>query len=120
MKIDEQLTDEAVLRELGTRIAGLRLARNLTQTALADEAGVSRRTIIRLETGAAAAQLSAFLRICRVLGLLDQLDALIPEPAPSPLAQLKLQGRQRKRASGKPTAVGVAEAKKKWRWGDAE
>lgn len=115
MKIDTQLTDEAVLRELGQRIAALRLARNLTQAALAEEAGVSRRTIIRLESGAVAAQLSAFLRVCRVLGLLQQLDALVPEPAPSPLAQLELEGRKRQRASGKHV---LQIAEKKWRWGD--
>ncbi len=120
MKINGQLTDEAVLRELGARIAALRLSRNLTQAELAEQAGVSKRTLERLEAGVVAAQLSAFLRICRVLDLLEPLDTFIPEPAPSPLAQLKLQGRQRKRASGKPAALGVAEAKKKWRWGDAE
>jgi transcriptional regulator with XRE-family HTH domain len=117
MKINGQLTDELVLRELGARIAALRLARNLTQAALAEQAGISKRTLERLESGAVAAQLPAFLRICRVLGLLDQLDSFIPEPAPSPLAQLKLQGRQRQRASKKKAPLGVAE--KKWRWGDA-
>lgn len=116
MNINAQLTDEAVLRELGQRIAALRLARNLTQAALAEEAGVSRRTIIRLESGAVAAQLAAFLRVCRVLGLLDQFDKLVPEPAPSPLAELKLQGRQRQRASRTKRPPGIAE--RKWRWGD--
>lgn len=116
MKINSQLTDEAVLRELGQRIAALRLARNLTQAALADEAGVSRRTIVRLESGAAAAQLAAFLRVCRVLGLLEQLDTFVPEPAPSPLAELELQGRQRQRASRKKPLPAIAE--RKWRWGD--
>lgn len=117
MKINGQLTDEAVLRELGARIAALRLARNLTQAALAEQAGVSKRTVERLEAGAVAAQLSALLRICRALGILEQFDSLIPEPAQSPLAQLKLQGQRRQRASRKSALPGVAE--KKWRWGDS-
>ncbi|MDP9141869.1 MAG: helix-turn-helix domain-containing protein [Pseudomonadota bacterium] len=116
MKINGQLTDEAVLRELGARIAALRLARNLTQAALAEQAGVSKRTLERLESGVVAAQLSAFLRVCRVLGLLEQFDAFVPEPAPSPLAQLKLQGQRRQRASRKKAPLGISE--KKWRWGD--
>lgn len=60
----------------------------------------------RLESGEAATQLSGFVGVCRVLGLVVRLDALLPEPAASPLQQLKPQGRRRKRASGKriPTA----------------
>jgi DNA-binding XRE family transcriptional regulator len=51
MKISAQLTDEAVLHELGGRLAGLRIEHNLTQAALAEQAGVSKRTIERLESG---------------------------------------------------------------------
>jgi hypothetical protein len=69
----------------------------------------------RLESGAAATQLSGFVRVCRVLGLVEHFDALIPEPAASPMAQLKLQGRKRKRASGKEAATGRP---KKWTWGE--
>jgi transcriptional regulator with XRE-family HTH domain len=116
MKITEQLTDDGVLRELGTRLAAVRLAHNLTQASLAEQAGVSKRTVERLESGAVAAQLSAFLRVCRVLGLLTSFDMFIPEPAPSPVAQLKLQGRKRRRASGQKSHLGVSE--KKWTWGD--
>ncbi|HEY1076640.1 MAG TPA: helix-turn-helix transcriptional regulator [Fontimonas sp.] len=105
-----------MLRELGARIAALRLARNLTQAALAEQAGVSKRTVERLETGEVAAQLAAFLRICRVLDLLDRIDSFIPEPAPSPLAELKLQGRRRQRASRKKVVPSAAAPK--WRWGD--
>lgn len=117
MKITGQLTDDVVLRELGARLAAVRLAHNLTQAALAEQAGISKRTVERLESGAVAAQLSAFLRVCRVLGLLESFNSFIPEPAPSPLAQLKLQGRTRQRASGNKAAV--AAPAKKWRWGEA-
>jgi hypothetical protein len=40
MRITGQLSDGAILREVGSRLAGARLARNLTQAALAEEAGV--------------------------------------------------------------------------------
>jgi transcriptional regulator with XRE-family HTH domain len=74
------MTDEALLKALGERLAGLRLARNLTQQELAEQAGLGLRTVQRLESGAAATQLSGLLRVCRVLGLVEQLDTLIPEP----------------------------------------
>ena len=45
MKISRDLSDEAILREVGGRLAAARLARNLTQAALADAAGVSKRTV---------------------------------------------------------------------------
>ncbi len=109
MKITIHSTDEAILEELGKRLAAARLERNLTQFDLAEQAGVSKSTVQRLELGAAATQLSGFIRVCRVLGLVEHLDAFIPEPAVSPMAQLKQQGRKRQRASGKKAAAGTAE-----------
>ena len=115
MKIDEKLTDEVLLKLIGERLAGLRLALNLTQQQLAEQAGLGLRTVQRLESGAAATQLSGFVRVCRVLGLVEHFDTLIPEPAVSPMAQLKLQSRKRKRATGKQEAKGRP---KKWTWGE--
>ena len=86
MKIDAQLTDDALLQLIGERLAAVRLARNLTQHQLAEQAGLGVRTVQRLETGASATQLSGFLRVCRVLGLDEQLESLIPLPKPSPMA----------------------------------
>lgn len=114
MKIDQTITDEALLKLIGERLARLRLGMNLTQQQLAEQAGLGLRTVQRLELGMAATQLSGFVRICRVLGVLDRFEMLVPEPLPSPVAQLKLRGRERKRASSaKP-----AEPAGQWRWGD--
>lgn len=115
MKISATLTDAAVLRELGQRLAEARLERNMTQAALAEEAGVAKRTVERLESGETATQLSGFVRVCRALGLLDRLDSLIPEAIASPLAQLDLRGRQRQRATGRKAALAKA---KQWTWGN--
>ena len=117
MKIDTQTTDQALLKLMGERLAGVRLARNLTQGELATQAGLSLRTVQRLELGAAATQLSGFVRICRVLGLVERFEMLIPEPAVSPMAQLKLQGQKRQRATGR--RVAVPGPGKKWTWGEA-
>ena len=116
MRISRQLSDEAILQELGSRLAAARLARNLTQAALAEEAGVSKRTVERLESGEVASRLSGLVRVCRVLGLIDRLDALVPLAAPGPVEQLKLAGRARQRAS-KPRRPAPGRSRK-WTWGD--
>lgn len=115
MKKSKHVTAEALLSELGGRLARVRLDRNLTQAELAEQAGISKRTVERLESGAAATQLSGFVRVCRALGLLERFDALIPESLPSPIVQLKLRGKQRRRASSAKTPDRPA---KKWVWGD--
>ena len=116
VKISSQIPDQALLLELGSRLSATRLAQNLTQAALAERAGVAKRTVERLESGAVATQLSGFLRVCRALGLLEGLDALVPEQAASPMAQLRLQGNKRQRASRAKVA---AVKSKKWTWGDS-
>jgi transcriptional regulator with XRE-family HTH domain len=115
MKISKKITDQAILKELGGRLAGGRIERNLTQAALAEQAGIAKRTVERLESGEVATQLSGFLRVCRVLGLLERFEAFLPETEPGPMAQLKQQGRKRQRATGKKAAPTKA---KKWTWGE--
>jgi transcriptional regulator with XRE-family HTH domain len=116
MRITRQHSDQAVLHEVGSRLAAARLARNLTQAALAEQAGVSKRTVERLESGEVAARLSGLVRVCRALDLTDRLDALVPSSTVSPVEQLKLAGHRRKRASGRRTKA--RSTKRKWTWGD--
>lgn len=107
------ISDDALLAQLGKRLLQYRLNKNMTQAALAEEAGVSERTINRVEHGHST-QLSNFFRLLRSLGLLENMDAFIPEPAISPMQQMKLQGKNRKRASS-------SESKKRdgtWSWGE--
>jgi transcriptional regulator with XRE-family HTH domain len=114
MPIQRLMSDEALLHELGQRIARLRLERNLSQAQLAEQAGISKRTLERLEAGAAATQLSLFLRVLRQLDLLERLELLLPEPMPSPLALLEQQQQAtRKRASRRR----IAKPASSWSWG---
>src|SRR5262245_49507698 len=117
MRTNSQLTDEAVLAELGRRLARTRLERNLTQAALGDEAGVGIATVQRLEAGQPA-RLTSFIRVLRVLGLLEALDLLVPEPTTRPIERLKLQGRQRQRAAHPRSADEATLDAKPWAWGD--
>ena len=92
------MSDTAALEVLGQRIARYRLNRNMTQAALAREAGISLPTVQRLE-GGHSTQATNLIRVLRALQLLDNLDGLVPEPAISPLQQARMQGRTRQRAS---------------------
>ncbi len=113
MKIDHLLSDTAILGELGTRVARRRLDLQLTQAALAEQAGVAKRTVERVEAGASA-QLLSLIRIFRVLELLPGLEQLLPEAGPRPMELLQLKGKQRQRASSKP----AAGADEPWSWDD--
>ena len=114
MKILKQLSDDVILAEIGARIAHHRLNMQLTQAALAEQAGVGKRTVERIEAGGSA-QVSSLLRIFRVLELLSGLDAAIPAAQPGPMDLLKRKGKVRRRASGKKDAGQPDGA---WTWGD--
>lgn len=116
MKLSNEHSDEAILKEVGDRLTQYRLNLDKSQVLLAQEAGVSHRTLIRTEHGQSV-QASSLIRILRALRLVENLDALIPESVVSPVQQLKMHGKTRQRASSK------SESQKKegtWSWGDEE
>ena len=114
MEISRSLSDEAVLAEVGARIAQHRLAQQLTQTSLAEQAGISKRTLERIEAGASV-QMSSMIRVLRAIGLLPKLNQMIPERGASPIDLLQRKGRQRQRASA-PRSDTAADST--WVWDD--
>ena len=114
MNISKLSTDDAILAEIGNRITRYRLDHQLTQADVAEQAGLSKRTVERIEAGAST-QMSTIIRILRVLDLLQGLDLLIPEPGSRPMDLLKLKGKVRQRASSNRRPN---QSNKKWSWGD--
>lgn len=115
MRFDDHLTDDALLAELGGRLARTRLELDLTQQQLADRSGVSRRTVVQAESGRSVNSVG-LVRILRALGLASNLEALVPEPTPSPLVRTARDTRRR-RASGRERAAGKS-APGTVHWGD--
>jgi len=114
MEITNLSADEAVLAEVGERIARHRLDLQLTQAEVAEQAGVSKRTVERIESGASA-QMSSFIRILRVLDLLPGIERMIPATESSPMDLLRRKGKVRQRASRPRRAAQPDEA---WSWDD--
>lgn len=108
----ESASIEALQADLGRRIELLRLGRNIQQFELAREAGVSRRTITRLENGESVS-LDTLLRVMRALGISGRLASLLPDPTVRPVDRVRLKGKERKRASGRKTKTAGA-----WTWAD--
>ena len=93
------MTDSDVLREIGRRLRGYRLQRNLTAEHVATQAGIQLRTLLSAERGANP-RLATLIKVLRALDRLEALEAFLPDPGLSPMALLKLKGKQRRRATG--------------------
>ena len=105
-------TPEEIGAEMGRRFEKIRLGRNINQTQLAQEAGVSRRTITRLENGGNVS-LDTVIRVLRALGLVDRLTDLLPDPGVRPIERVRFKGRERQRARPKDPSPGA-----EWNWDD--
>jgi transcriptional regulator with XRE-family HTH domain len=118
MRITLKLTDMAVLQEIGSRLEGRRIDAGLTQAQLAEEAGISKRTVERIEAGHST-DFAMLLRVLRVLKLLEALDQLLPDLPQSPLMLLKSRGRSRKRVRHSlrtPPGAAPPEPAAPWKW----
>jgi len=90
------------LRQLGEDLATWRRLRRLTVVEVADRAGVSRDTVLRVEKGEGST-LENLLRIARALGVLDELARAL-DPYATDIGRLRadevLPARVRRPASG--------------------
>ncbi len=116
MNFDSNLTDDAILEELGYRLSRRRLELELTQAELAKQAGIGKRTLERLESGGSS-QMSNLIRVLRALGLIEQLDTFLPEASPRPMELLRRGSKVQKRASPKRRST-MIERSEPWTWGD--
>ena len=88
-----ELSDPAILQKIGRRMRDYRMRMEMTQGELAEKSGISMGTIVRMEQGGAISTL-LFISVLRTMGLLENLEVLLPELSISPIQMRKLQGRK--------------------------
>jgi transcriptional regulator with XRE-family HTH domain len=103
------------IRQLSARLVRHRLNRDSSQSDLARRAGISLRTLARLEAGEPV-QFGSFIRVLIALDLGGQLENLVPEVPESPIQQLERDGDTRRRASRRRQAREADAAA--WTWGE--
>lgn len=104
-------TPETISQEIGRRLEQLRLSRNITQAQLAQDAGISERTLRRLESGDNPT-LDSLIRVLTSLKIQQNVDLLVPDPRIRPIERVRTKGVERQRSSStKPT-----KKTKQWEW----
>ena len=111
MKITGNESEQTILRELGARIKQYRISLNMTQAELAEKCGVSSSTAVRLENGADL-KISNYLKILGALGLLQNLDILIPE------VQEDFKALYEKKKTKQRVRSSAAKSPSNWVWGE--
>ena len=104
---------EQIETALCKQLEAVRLSKNITQADLAASAGVSRRTITRLERGDGVS-LETFIRVIKALGLVQNFELLLPSQTIKPIDRVK-ESPVRQRASKKSSEP---KSKPPWTWGD--
>ena len=112
-KMGEAVTSRTLRAEFGRRLARQRLARNVTQAAVAESAGVGLRTLRRIEAGEPSG-FDSVLRIAIALGLADALISGVPEHAIRPIERVDSPRGERQRARSRKTS----EASRRWSWSE--
>ena len=77
------LTDLDIAKRIGTNLKSMRLRQNITQSNLAESAGVSLSTLKKIESGDICS-FDSFLRLLRTLRKLDVLQPLVEEEQLTP------------------------------------
>lgn len=108
------LSDNKIEASLCSRLESERLRRNITQAELARQAGISVRTVRRMEKGEGIS-LATFIRVLKALRLEDRLEAVLPKQEISPIQRVSKTIHVRERASGKRSPKKTTEP---WKWGD--
>lgn len=119
MKIQNSLTDVALLEEIGRRVARSRIMRGMTQSELAARSGISRFAISRLENGAGGVRIENFFSVLRQLDVLSRMETVLEPLDLSPIQEAEREARRLvlpKRVRSKKSTAGEMHPAR--RWGD--
>ena len=107
------LTNDAIMRQIGSKLKELRIEKNMKQAELADAAGVSVFTISSVENGKATSLLTV-IQLLRALEHLEYLDSFFQEEAMSPIAYAKLMKKNKKKERVKSSANNTNNIDTEW------
>lgn len=102
-------TDQVLAAIVGERVQALRLKRNISLEAVAQNAAISRQTL-HLLLNQGKGTLINLVAVLRALGELERLSSMLEEVRPSPLQIIKMEGNKRRRASGRRSVSNEAES----------
>ena len=95
-----QMSDTAIVEQIGNFLKHVRLQQNKTQSQLAKMAGLHRWTVSQIENGESIT-LTSLVQILRALGSIHVLNAFEVSNEISPLEYAKLKKQQKQRARNK-------------------
>ena len=106
-------TNDAIMRQIGSKLKELRIDKNMKQVELADASGVSVFTISSVENGNTTSLLT-IVQLLRALEHLDYLDSFFQEKAVSPIAYAKLLKNNKKKVRVKSSSINHDKDDSKW------
>lgn len=115
MDILEDLNGNALLQEVGQRIAFLRRSSRIKQEELAERAGISRYALSRLENGAGGIRLESFLAVLRSLNILNRMSVVLPKPTLTPI---QLAALEKESNAALPKRIRARHSSTNSVWGD--
>ena len=90
------LTDDAIMRQIGSKLKELRIIKGMKQTELSQASGVSVFTISAVENGKSTSLLT-IIQILRALENLDYLNQFFQQQEMSPIAYAKLMEKNKRK-----------------------
>ncbi|MHC8334448.1 XRE family transcriptional regulator [Pseudomonas sp. LB3P25] len=102
-------SDQVLAATVGARLQSLRLKKNISLEAVAENAAISRQTL-HLMLNQGKGTLINLIAVLRAIGELERLSSLLEEVMPSPLQIVRMEGKKRRRASGSRSASDAVEA----------
>ena len=106
-------TNDAIMRQIGSKLKELRIEKNMKQAELADASGVSVFTISSVENGKTTSLLT-IVQLLRALEHLDYLDRFFQEETISPIAYAKLMKNNKKKIRVKSSSLETKEGDPEW------
>lgn len=107
------LTNDAIMRQIGSKIKELRIEKSVKQAELADASGVSVFTISSVENGKSTSLLT-IVQLLRALEHLDYLNSFFQEETISPIAYAKLMKNNKKKIRVKSSSTDIKKGDSEW------